>query len=131
MTFSTTDDATVERTARVLVDAAERAGQVMGWDYACDLARDALAAARAGETEPLCDHYARPGTCPSSACPHAARGDATPTVTEWAVDESWDGCGIVEYGDEDEARRAYRVQYDNPTRRLLAREATEWREVQP
>lgn len=48
------------------------------------------------------------------------------TGPQWAVDETWDGLGVVQYIDEEEARRAYRVQYDNPTRRLLRRYVTPW-----
>ncbi len=62
----------------------------------------------------------------------AARPSA-PTVTaeqEWAVDEGWYGQGTRVFPDEQQARLEYGVNYDAPTRRLLVRDVSPWREVQ-
>ncbi len=40
---------------------------------------------------------------------------------QWAVDETWEGRGIVTYPTRAEAISAYRTMYDLPTRLLLTR----------
>lgn len=58
--------------------------------------------------------------------------DAQNARTEWAVDESWEGRGIVVYPTPSAAAAAFRTLYDLPTRRLLTREpGGEWRTVLP
>lgn len=77
------------------------------------------------------------GGAGSSACPHEdhhgdGRCSPAPAVdgaTEWGVDQSWAGQGIVAYPDEATARYEKGLRYDEPTTRVMVREVTPWIEA--